>query len=99
MYVNLNGVKLYQYKSSKGNRNYTTAFGQKGGIVEKGAQWISEEELFNIYANTHSGARLTAASQIGGYYSSGIENGPVTRTGLAMLHGSSSSPEYVLNSD
>lgn len=32
-------------------------------------------------------------------YSSGIENGPVTYTGLAMLHGSPSSPEYVLNSD
>ena len=32
-------------------------------------------------------------------YSSGIENGPVTYTGLAMLHGTPSSPEYVLNSD
>lgn len=32
-------------------------------------------------------------------YASGIENGPVTYTGLAMLHGSSSKPEYVLNSD
>jgi hypothetical protein len=32
-------------------------------------------------------------------YSSGIENGPVTYTGLAMLHGSPSSPEYVLNSE
>ena len=32
-------------------------------------------------------------------YAEGIENGPVTETGLAMLHGSESSPEYVLNSD
>jgi hypothetical protein len=32
-------------------------------------------------------------------YSSGIENGPVTYTGLAMLHGSPSNPEYVLNSE
>lgn len=32
-------------------------------------------------------------------FSDGIENGPVTYTGLAMLHGSPSSPEYVLNSD
>lgn len=32
-------------------------------------------------------------------YASGIENGPVTYTGLAMLHGSSANPEYVLNSD
>lgn len=32
-------------------------------------------------------------------YSSGLENGPVTYTGLAMLHGSAESPEYVLNND
>ena len=32
-------------------------------------------------------------------YASGIENGPITYTGLAMLHGSSANPEYVLNSD
>ena len=32
-------------------------------------------------------------------YSIGIEQGPVTYTGLAMLHGSVSKPEYVLNSD
>lgn len=32
-------------------------------------------------------------------YSTGIENGPVTYTGLATLHGSPSEPEYVLNND
>ena len=32
-------------------------------------------------------------------YSSGIEKGPITYTGLAMLHGTPSTPEYVLNSD
>lgn len=32
-------------------------------------------------------------------YSSGIEEGPVTYTGLAMLHGTPSKPEYVLNND
>ena len=32
-------------------------------------------------------------------YAKGIENGPVTRTGLSMLHGSFSRPEYVLNND
>ena len=32
-------------------------------------------------------------------YSTGIENGPVTYTGLAMLHGTPGSPEFVLNSD
>ncbi len=32
-------------------------------------------------------------------YKMGIENGPVTTTGLAMLHGTFSKPEYVLNND
>lgn len=32
-------------------------------------------------------------------YSSGLEEGPVTYTGLAMLHGTPSKPEYVLNND
>lgn len=32
-------------------------------------------------------------------YSNGIEVGPVTYTGLAMLHGSKSNPEYVLTND
>ena len=34
-----------------------------------------------------------------GKYSNGIENGPVTYTGLAMLHGTPGNPEFVLNSD
>ena len=32
-------------------------------------------------------------------YATGLENGPVTETGLAMLHGTPSNPEYVLNND
>ena len=32
-------------------------------------------------------------------YANGIENGPVTYTGLSMLHGTPTEPEYILNSD
>ena len=32
-------------------------------------------------------------------YADGIENGPVTYTGLSMLHGTPTEPEYILNSD
>lgn len=42
--------------------------------------------------------KVTGANKVPSY-SYGIENGPVTYTGLAMLHGSSANPEYVLNSD
>ena len=33
------------------------------------------------------------------HYSDGIKKGPVTYTGLAMLHGTPQEPEYVLNND
>ena len=47
-----------------------------------------------------SWARIaTAYRGIYSSYSSGIENGPVDFTGLAMLHGTPSNPEYVLNSE
>lgn len=32
-------------------------------------------------------------------YANGLKNGPVTYTGLAMLHGTPNNPEYVLNND
>lgn len=32
-------------------------------------------------------------------YAEGLENGPITYTGLAMLHGTKAKPEYVLNND
>lgn len=34
-----------------------------------------------------------------GGYAEGLENGPITYTGLAMLHGTKAKPEYVLNND
>ena len=47
----------------------------------------------------NSGLYIDASKLKGKSYSSGIENGPVTYTGMAMLHGTPSSPEFVLNSD
>ena len=41
--------------------------------------------------------QLAAMEKAG--YAEGIENGPVTYTGLTMLHGTPTAPEYVLNSD
>lgn len=47
---------------------------------------------------TYSSAKELAKAN-GWSYSSGLENGPVTYTGLAMLHGTQNAPEYVLNND
>ena len=51
------------------------------------------------YSQQSSGSNKNGYSGYWRSYSSGIENGPITYTGLAMLHGTPSTPEYVLNSD
>lgn len=54
------------------------------------------------YAQTslYGGETYEQTSLYGGRtYAEGLEQGPVTYTGLAMLHGTPSSPEYVMNSD
>lgn len=51
------------------------------------------------YSQQSSGSNKSGYSGYWRSYSSGIENGPITYTGLAMLHGTPSTPEYVLNSD
>ena len=51
------------------------------------------------YSKQSSGSNKNSYSRYMRRYSNGIENGPVTYTGLAMLHGTPSAPEYVLNSD
>ena len=52
------------------------------------------------YGTNYNAAQNLIDSILGGRsYAEGIENGPVTETGPAMLHGSETNPEYVLNSD
>lgn len=62
--------------------------------------WYSTAETDKVKKNKYGYTIDSGATryQIRGF-SSGIENGPVAYTGLAMLHGTPSSPEYVLNSD
>jgi hypothetical protein len=70
-----------------------------GDTFKRNLQYLSDMNFgynFLVYGSYNNG--YGPSSDIAGY-SSGIENGPVTYTGLAMLHGSPSSPEYVLNSE
>lgn len=53
----------------------------------------------NYGTNSSQAQDLIDSILSGRSYAEGIENGPVTKTGLAMLHGTESNPEYVLNSD
>ena len=74
------------YAVQIGNKTYYT------DVQDSGNGKLADSSKIYTYAE------LSAAG-FNRSYSSGIENGPVTYTGLAMLHGSPSSPEYVLNSD
>ena len=58
---------------------------------------MAESERTGKPVTTSSGVTVNANKNKG--YADGIENGPVTYTGLSMLHGTYSKPEYVLNSD
>lgn len=89
-------------KTSKGSTNKDSISGSAAGSVNTPSKSSSESEIekyskeYNVDLNT---AKIMYQNGYAHKYASGIENGPVTFTGLAMLHGSSSSPEYVLNSD
>jgi hypothetical protein len=52
---------------------YTLTPGQTGSYVDQNVQYLSEAEFKKLGIQP---------------FSTGIENGPVTYTGLAMLHGS-----------
>ena len=63
-------------------------------------RYKSNDEIYEEWknkGNKATGAEWYPQNRAG--YSSGIEEGPVTYTGLAMLHGTMSKPEYVLNND
>lgn len=79
-------------------------------IAEAKAEWAAAAARGDSAAAAAAHDKAEAARNSVGYqtdssgrnaraYASGIEKGPVTYTGLAMLHGTPSEPEYVLNSD
>lgn len=63
-----------------------------GTTISAGGYKITYDK--NGYATSRTKEKSSTKS-----YSTGIENGPVTYTGLAMLHGTPGNPEFVLNSD
>lgn len=84
-------------KSGKDTHRKDNAKTHKQKIEEKKAKEQSKANRFNDRNKTKTNIYSTGGSKRS--YSSGIENGPITYTGLAMLHGTPSAPEYVLNSD
>ena len=85
-----NGVTFYMVWSEKENKSYWTNVSSTATDSSGKTNYLTE-------GNYWSAEQLKSLGFPG--FSSGIENGPVTYTGLAMLHGSPSNPEYVLNSE
>ena len=61
------------------------------------SKWPTNQQLYDQWLKLHPNTNKSGFTVTP--YASGIEEGPVTYTGLAMLHGTPSKPEYVLNSD
>ena len=85
--------EIYQDWIDATGGQYTKTGFVSNGIVGEGFYGQNEEGewgYFNDFEKT---------DPIEGTFANGILEGPVTYTGLAMLHGTASEPEYVLNND
>ena len=107
--------KTYNYISmwGEGSGNKEGSFGGRGNNkTSSSSPYNSKTDynneskyLDNLIKNGSAGQKAWAQNQKKELdkaqkgYADGIENGPVTYTGLSMLHGTYSKPEYVLNSD
>lgn len=92
--------KWAKYREEKMKRNDQLGNGSDFGIDSSGKpfRYKSNEEIRKEWQE--KGNKATGGEYWGNNsYSTGIEQGPVTYTGLAMLHGSITKPEYVLNND
>lgn len=86
-YIGVGGVKYYAFKNTQsGNVWWTNTAGKKGTDVKQGTKYFTWEDINDVDWDKLAG------------FSSGIEAGMVTRTGMYKLHGSPSNPEFVLNS-
>lgn len=79
--------------SSSSNKGHSSSSSNKGSSSSSGGKpsWVGVSESMKDTGKSYADTIKK--------YAGGIEEGPVTYTGLAMLHGSTGKPEYVLNND
>ena len=86
-YIGAGGVTYWAFKNSEsGNTWWTNQYGDKDSYVKEGTKYFSWNDINDVDWNKMAG------------FSSGIEAGMVSRTGLYKLHGTPNNPEFVLNS-
>lgn len=90
-------IKKNGSSSSSSKSNSSSKNSSSNSIGSAIASGISK--VISSIASAASKSNSSKPSQDIRKYSNGLEGGPVTYTGLAMLHGTANKPEYVLNND
>ena len=96
--VDKNTGNLSSSWSSKGTGSSNTMArdpSKAGQTISKNGYSVTYNEKGYVTSTKKESPKRTGISK----YAGGIEEGAVTYTGLAMLHGTPSKPEYVLNND
>lgn len=79
------GTQYYQFRNTENDKYYWTAMKSNGkNLVNKNTKFYTEDDLKKL--------------GVLGTFSSGLEGGMISRTGLYKLHGTPNNPEFVLNS-
>ena len=88
-------VTTTKQNGSKSTSIYSRDTSNAGKTVSKNGYKVTYNENGYVTSAKKESTKRTGISK----YAGGIEEGAVTYTGLAMLHGTPSKPEYVLNND
>lgn len=90
------------YGDTKATNSSGESYGWTGNASKDAAIAKEKEAYDKAKANGDTAGMEKAhenAEKIRNGYANGILGGPITYTGLSMLHGTPSAPEYVLNAD
>ncbi len=102
-YMDLHTGHTYNKKPSGANSKNTTSSAFVSENTSGGSgYWNTKKTPSEMRAEAQKALKESKDGKIHigkKKYANGIENGPVTYTGLAMLHGTPGNPEFVLNSD
>ena len=92
--LNENYTALANEALERGDKEAAEKYAEKANQKTQSSDYTGsiDKVVYNEKTGKYEGVKKKG-------YSSGLRRGPVTYTGLAMLHGTPQEPEYVLNND
>lgn len=92
--LNENYTALANEALERGDKEAAKKYAEKANQKTQSSDYTGsiDKVVYNEKTGKYEGVKKKG-------YSSGLRRGPVTYTGLAMLHGTPQEPEYVLNND